>query len=41
MIYRILDHLVQLAILVSVRDVCIRLNLIIDTYHRYQVNNYF
>ena len=36
--YRILDNLEQLSILLSLRNVCVRLNTIIDTYHRYQVN---
>jgi hypothetical protein len=35
--YRILDHLDNLNILLSFHDVCIRLNAIIDSYHRYQV----
>ena len=37
-VYRILDNLQQEEILLSVRDVCIRLNKITDTYHPYQVN---
>jgi hypothetical protein len=37
-VYRILDNLNELDILLSVRDVCTRLNAITDTYHRYQVN---
>jgi len=37
LVYRILDNLDQLTILLSVRDVCIRLNTITDTYHRYKV----
>jgi hypothetical protein len=36
-IYRILDHLDVLTILISVRHVRLRLNAIIDTYHRYKV----
>jgi hypothetical protein len=36
-VYRILDNLDELTILCSVRDVCTRLNLITDTYHRYKV----
>ena len=36
-IYRILDHLDELTILFSVRDICTRLNSIIDTYERYKV----
>ena len=38
LVYRILDNLHEKAILLSVRNVCTRLNLITDTYHRYQVN---
>jgi hypothetical protein len=37
LVYRILDNLDQLTILLSVCDVCTRLNAIIETYHRYQV----
>lgn len=37
LIYQILDHLDELTILFSVRDVCSRLNLITSTYRRYQV----
>lgn len=36
-IYRILDKLDNLTLLCSVRDVCARLNKIVDTYNRYQV----
>ncbi|CAF4428045.1 unnamed protein product, partial [Rotaria magnacalcarata] len=36
LVYRILDNLDDLTILMSLRNVCSRLNLIIDTYHRYQ-----
>jgi hypothetical protein len=36
-VHRILDNLDQLTILLSVRDVCTRLNTITDSYHRYQV----
>ncbi|CAF4257166.1 unnamed protein product, partial [Rotaria sp. Silwood2] len=35
-VYRILDKLSDLTIIVSVRNVCERLNVISDTYHRYQ-----
>jgi hypothetical protein len=38
LVYRILDKLNQLTILLSVRNVCARLNVITDTYYRYQVN---
>ncbi len=37
LIYRILDNLDELTILLSMRNVCTRLNAITDTYHRYQV----
>jgi hypothetical protein len=37
-VYRILDNLSPLTIILSLRDVCARLNLIIDKYYRYQVN---
>ncbi len=35
--YRILDNVSDLTLLVSCRNVCARLNTIIDTYHRYKV----
>jgi hypothetical protein len=38
LIYRILDQLEPVDILLSVQDVCIRLNAIIDAYDRYQVS---
>jgi hypothetical protein len=38
LVYRILDNLDQLSILLSLRNVCVRLNTITDTYYRYQVN---
>ncbi len=38
MVYRILDHLNDKALFLSLRNVCQRLNDIIDSYHRYQVN---
>ena len=37
LIYRILDQLQPYDILVSVRNVCSRLDQTMDTYHRYQV----
>jgi hypothetical protein len=37
MLYRILDNLDNRTILLSCRNVCTRLNNIIDVYHRYQV----
>jgi hypothetical protein len=37
LIYRILDKLDDLTLFVACRNVCTRLNTIIDTYHRYQV----
>ncbi len=36
-VYRILDNFDELTILCSMRDVCTRLNLIIDAYQRYKV----
>jgi hypothetical protein len=38
LVYRILDHLNEKTICVSLSNVCTRLNAIINTYHRYQVN---
>ena len=38
LVYRILDHLDQLEILFSIRNVCTRLDAITDTYYRYKVN---
>ena len=38
LVYRILDNLEQVTILLSLRNVCVRLNTITDTYYRYQVN---
>jgi hypothetical protein len=38
LVYRILDKLDEFAIIFSIRDVCSRLNSIVDSYHRYQVN---
>ena len=40
LIYRIFDHLDPIDILISVRDVCTRLNTITDIYHPYQVNQF-
>jgi hypothetical protein len=37
LVYRILDNLDGKTIYLSIRNVCKRLNTIIDTYHRYQV----
>ncbi|CAF0998024.1 unnamed protein product [Rotaria sordida] len=36
LVYRILDNFDKLTILFSCRNICSRLNIIIDTYHRYQ-----
>jgi len=36
-IYRILDHLSDENIVLSIRNVCQRLDAIIDTSHRYKV----
>jgi len=37
LVYRILDNLSDRQIFLSCLNVCARLNIIIDTYHRYQV----
>jgi hypothetical protein len=37
LIYRIFDHLNPFDILISVRDVCTKLNTITDTYYPYQI----
>jgi len=39
MIYRILDQINDKALFLSARNVCQRLNTIIDSYHRYQVKS--
>lgn len=36
--YRILDQLDLTTILLSMQDVCIRINAILNSYYRYQVN---
>ncbi|CAF3781444.1 unnamed protein product [Rotaria sp. Silwood1] len=36
LVYRVLDNLDGFELLCSVRNVCTRLNMITDTYHRYQ-----
>jgi hypothetical protein len=41
LVYRIFDNLDVLTILLSLRDVCIRLNIILDTYHRFKVKKIF
>ena len=38
LVYRILDNLNDRSLFTSVRNVCTRLDLIIDTYHRYRVS---
>ncbi len=38
LIYRILDNLDVSTILFSLRNVCIQLNIITDTYHPYKVS---
>jgi hypothetical protein len=40
LVYRILDNLDGITILLSVRDVCTQLNAVTDTYQRWQVNFY-
>ena len=37
-VYRILDKLDQFTMFVSCHSVCVKLNAITDSYHRYQVN---
>ncbi len=37
LVYRIFDNLDVLTLLLSIRDVSVRLNTILDTYRRYQV----
>lgn len=37
LIYHILDNLDELSILFSMRNVCQRMNIIVDSYYRYQV----
>ena len=39
LIYRILDHLDEIDVLLSVRPVCQQLTLVTETYQRYQVNH--
>lgn len=41
LVYRILDYLDNFNILCSIRGVCTRVNTIVDTYHRCQVNFFF
>jgi hypothetical protein len=38
LVYRILDNLNEFTILYSMRHVCTRMNKILDSYYRYQVN---
>jgi hypothetical protein len=40
-VYRILNNLDDLTIFCSMRNVCTRINAIMDIYHRYQVNFFF
>ncbi len=40
-IYRILDHQSDRTIICSMRNVCQRLNTIVDSYDQYQVNFFF
>ena len=39
LVYLIFDHLDELALLCSVRDVCRRMNQIVDSYSPYQVSS--
>ena len=41
LVYRILDNLDDITIVLSCRNVCVRLNAITDAYHRYQVLFHF
>ncbi len=41
LVYRILDNLNDLNIVYSMRNICTRINTIVDSYHRYQVNLLF
>ncbi|CAF4230839.1 unnamed protein product, partial [Adineta steineri] len=36
LVYRVLDYQTDLTIVISMRNVCQRLNKIVDTYSRYQ-----
>ena len=36
--YQILDHLDEVTLVVAVRNVCLRLNAITDTYQRFRVS---
>lgn len=39
LVYQIFDELDLINILLSLRNVCLRLNAILDTYSRYRVRN--
>ncbi len=39
LVYRVLDNLDPITILLSCRNICIRLNAITDSYHRYKVKD--
>ncbi len=41
LVYRVLDYVDDATLFCSALNVCTRLNAIIDTYHRYQVNSSF
>lgn len=38
LVYRVLDNLDDFSLLCSLRNVCTRINAIVDSYSRYQVN---
>jgi hypothetical protein len=38
LVYRILDQMDKWTMLCSMQNVCTRIDMILDTYHRYQVN---
>jgi hypothetical protein len=41
LVYRILDKMDDWTMLCSMQSVCTRIDRILDTYHRYQVNFFF
>ena len=41
LVYRILDHLNDWSLICSIRNVCTRIDAIMDSYDRYQVSYLF
>lgn len=39
-VYRVLDHLTDIELFLSIANVCQRLNNILHSYYRYQVDKY-